>query len=147
MLLHKWFEPIEPQQCSFKMVLHSCEWLMQISSRLTHHSTNAKVLCKWTNTVRNLGGIFQSSSFLCRWQIRLDRLKLITFLKNLKDSSTIWFLSQWYSVSHIITYPSKELCSKMALGEVGVSLSWWSHALVLSPPGYSGLFSNLIIFS
>ena len=27
-----------------------------------------------------------------------------------------------YSVSHIITYPSKELCSKMALGEVGVSL-------------------------
>ena len=26
------------------------------------------------------------------------------------------------SVSHIITYPSKELCSKMALGEVGVSL-------------------------
>ena len=27
-----------------------------------------------------------------------------------------------YSVSHIITYPSKELCSKMALGEMGVSL-------------------------
>ena len=27
-----------------------------------------------------------------------------------------------YSVSHIITYPSKELCSKMALGEGGVSL-------------------------
>ena len=27
-----------------------------------------------------------------------------------------------YSVSHIITYPSKELCSKMALREVGVSL-------------------------
>ena len=26
-----------------------------------------------------------------------------------------------YSVSHIITYASKELCSKMALGEVGVS--------------------------
>ena len=24
-----------------------------------------------------------------------------------------------YSVSHIITYPSKELCSKMALGEGG----------------------------
>ena len=28
----------------------------------------------------------------------------------------------FYSVSHIITYPSKELCSKMALGEGGVSL-------------------------
>ena len=27
-----------------------------------------------------------------------------------------------YSVCHIIAYPSKELCSKMALGEVGVSL-------------------------
>ena len=27
-----------------------------------------------------------------------------------------------YSVSHIITYPSKELCSKLALGEVGMSL-------------------------
>ena len=26
-----------------------------------------------------------------------------------------------YSVSHIITYLSKELCSKIALGEVGVS--------------------------
>ena len=51
-----------------------------------------------------------------------------------------------YSVCHIITYPSKELCSKMALGEVGVSLPWWCHALVLSPPGYSGLFLNLIIF-
>ena len=27
-----------------------------------------------------------------------------------------------YSVSHNFIYPSKELCSKMALGEVGVSL-------------------------
>ena len=52
-----------------------------------------------------------------------------------------------YSVSHIITYPSKELCGKMALGEVGVSLPWWCHALVHSPPGYSGLFLNPINFS
>ena len=52
-----------------------------------------------------------------------------------------------YSVSHIITYPSKELCSKKALGEVAVSLPWWCQALVLSPPGYSGLFLNLINFS
>ena len=29
-----------------------------------------------------------------------------------------------YSVSLIITYPSKELGSKIAQGEVGVSLSW-----------------------
>ena len=52
-----------------------------------------------------------------------------------------------YSVCHIITYPSKELCSKMALGEVGVYLPWWCHTLVLPSPGYSGLFLNLIIFS
>ena len=30
--------------------------------------------------------------------------------------------------------------SKMALEEVGVSLSWWCHALVLPTPGYWGLF-------
>ena len=53
----------------------------------------------------------------------------------------------FYSVIHISIAPRKELCSKMALGEVGVSLPWWCHALVLPPPGYWGLFSNLIIFS
>ena len=42
--------------------------------------------------------------------------------------------------------PSKELCSKMAPGEVGVSLSNWCHTLVLPPPGYWGLCLNLIIF-
>ena len=52
-----------------------------------------------------------------------------------------------YSVIHNSIAPSKELCSKMAQGEVGVSLPWWCHALVLLPPGYWGLFSNLIIFS
>ena len=30
---------------------------------------------------------------------------------------------------------SKELCSKMSPGEVGVSLPWWCHTLVLLPPG------------
>ena len=52
-----------------------------------------------------------------------------------------------YSVIHNSIAPSKELCSKMALGEVGVSLPWWCHTLVLLPPGYWGLFLNLIIFS
>ena len=51
-----------------------------------------------------------------------------------------------YSVSHVITYPSKELCCKMALGEVGVSLSWWCHTLVLLASCYLRLFINLIIF-
>ena len=30
----------------------------------------------------------------------------------------------------------------MAPGEVGVSLPWWCHTLVLWPPGYWGLFLN-----
>ena len=45
-----------------------------------------------------------------------------------------------YSVIHISIHPSKELCSKMAPGEVGVSLPWWCHTLVPPPPGYWGLF-------
>ena len=52
-----------------------------------------------------------------------------------------------YSVIHISIPPIKELCSKMAPGEVGVSIPWWCHTLVLPPPGYWGLFLNLIIFS
>ena len=36
---------------------------------------------------------------------------------------------------------------KMALGEVGVSLLWRCHALVLLAPGYWRYFLNLIIFS
>ena len=48
------------------------------------------------------------------------------------------------SVIHISIHPSKELCSKMDPEEVGVSLPWWCHILVLPPPG---LFLNLIIFS
>ena len=54
---------------------------------------------------------------------------------------------QRYSVSHNFIYPSKELCSKIVLGEVGVSLPRWCHTLVLPAPGYWRLFLNLIIFS
>ena len=53
----------------------------------------------------------------------------------------------WYSVWHNFIPPSKELCSKMALVEVGMSLPWWCHALVHPAPGYWRLFLNLIIFS
>ena len=52
-----------------------------------------------------------------------------------------------YSVTHMSIHPSKGLCSKMAPGEVGLSLPWWCHNLFLLPPGYWGLFLNLIIFS
>ena len=44
-----------------------------------------------------------------------------------------------YSVCLNFIYPSKELCSKISL-EVGVSLPWWCHALVLLAPGYWRLF-------
>ena len=47
--------------------------------------------------------------------------------------------------SHIITYPIKELCSTMALEEVGVSLLWWCHPFVLLAPGYWRPFLNLIL--
>ena len=33
----------------------------------------------------------------------------------------------------------------MALGEVGVSLPWWCHPLVLLAPGYWRLFLNLVL--
>ena len=42
------------------------------------------------------------------------------FIKN--RSRTVVKLLLFYSVIHISTHPSKELCCKMALGEVGVSL-------------------------
>ena len=58
------------------------------------------------------------------------------------------FFSQYVSQCfHISIQPSKELCSKIATGEVGVSLPWWCHTLVLPPPGYWGLFLSPIIFS
>ena len=52
---------------------------------------------------------------------------------------------QKYSVFLKSIAPSKELCSKMALEEVGVSLPWWCHALVLPTPGYWGLCVYLIL--
>ena len=39
-----------------------------------------------------------------------------------KKDTKVFRQNRDYSVSHIITYPSKELCSKMALGEVSVPL-------------------------
>ena len=39
--------------------------------------------------------------------------------------------------------PFGSVWCKMALGEVGVSLLWWCHALLLLAPGYWRLFLNL----
>ena len=70
---------------------------------------------------------------LCKMRIPLTSFHLMQILT--------------YSAIHISIHPSIELCSKMAPGEVGVSLPWWCHALVLPHPGYWGLFLNLTIFS
>ena len=43
--------------------------------------------------------------------------------------------------------PFWSVWSKMALAEVGLSLSWWCPALVLLAPGYWSVFLNLIFFS
>jgi hypothetical protein len=40
-------------------------------------------------------------------------------------------------------WPFWSVWCKMALAEVGVSLPWWCHALVLLVPGYWSLFLNL----
>ena len=40
-------------------------------------------------------------------------------------------------------HPIGPVWCKMALGEVGVSLPWWCHALVLLAPGYWRHFLNL----
>ena len=75
-------------------------------------------------------------------QLICNNNKTISLLKDI-----INLMKPYYSVIHISIPPSKELCSKMATGEVDVSLPWWCHTLVLPPPGYWGLFLNLIIFS
>ena len=41
---------------------------------------------------------------------------------NISGGNNPRFVIHVAHISHIITYPSKEQCSKMALGEVGVSL-------------------------
>ena len=113
----------------------------------------------WAEYVNKLlkGGFFDcKNSFyvktfmlLKQWKIRLMNTKRIPQDSAWNfDSDIIWVgLINAYSVCHIITYPSRELCSKMALGEVGLSLPWWCDTLVLPSPGYSWLFLNLIIFS
>ena len=57
------------------------------------------------------------------------------------------------SKTAMVTLPFKMFCPfwsvwcKMALAEVGMSLPWWCHAVVLLAPGYWSLSLNLIIFS
>ena len=49
-------------------------------------------------------------SLVCDFEVYFDAFDRVQMVEN------------GYSVCHIITYPSKELCSKIALGKMGVSL-------------------------
>ena len=82
------------------------------------------------------------------WSLKVPKSKILAY-QNLKLSFGLYHVAaeSTYSVCLNFIYPSKELCSKIALGEAGVSLTCWCHALVLPAPGYWRLFLNLIIFS
>ena len=99
--------------------------------------------------------LYLTSETIVLWTIILSQWKsLRQNALSRHFAKHIWWWLKWktlssfrYSVTHISIHPSKELCSKMAPGEVGVSLPWWYHALVLLAPAYWRLFLNLIIFS
>ena len=50
------------------------------------------------------------------------RIGHVSLLRLPLSTMGLFHLHSRYSVSHNFIYPSKELCSKMDLGEVGVSL-------------------------
>ena len=84
----------------------------------------------------------------------MKRLKVQTYLFSililkglLTMTEKLKFLFRNYKAFFSFNLAVKSyVSSKIALGEAGVSLPWWCHAPVLSPPGYWGLFLNLIIF-
>ena len=70
----------------------------------------------------------------------------ILIIKNVQCvmSMTSWLI---HTLPFKMFGPFWSVWCKMALAEVGVSLPWWCHTLVLLAPGYWRLFLNLIIFS
>ena len=108
------------------------------------HKLNPNPFSYKTTFIKNASKVlFQDVTlpiFLKLNQLRKQKGKnfFFTLTRNVLSSTSIvyriWKIS--YSVSHNFIYPSKKLCSKMDLGEVGVSLPWWCHALVLIAPGY-----------
>ena len=101
---------------------------------------NSRVWTSWYWYLRNFYANLRRSVFKA-WRRGWGRISKYPKISNNRAA-----LITVYSVSHNFIAPSKELCSKMAQGEVGVSLPWWCQALVLPPPGYWGLFLNLIFF-
>ena len=92
-------------------------------------------------------GIYICSALTLHFWLFLD-VTMVTRVQRLNLSVFIeLMICDIYSVIHISMHHSKRFCSKMAPGEIGVSLPWWCHTLVLLSPGYKGLFLNFIIFS
>ena len=79
-----------------------------------------------------------------RYLIFLQIILLCTFYRMIYFSSRKMFASDFMR-KKIYSRVQKSIenwsvWSKMALGEVGVSLPWWCHPVVLQAPGYWRLF-------
>ena len=77
---------------------------------------------------------------LCQGRILLWRTYFATSTQSFVLSTV---RSKLYTVVCKIVHKIASVWCKTALGEVGVSLSWWCAALVLLTPGYWSLFLNL----
>ena len=105
--------------------------LVEITAfRLKSKSTNESTRIIRGHVVYNSGLYLQITTknhhiqplkkiLICQKLVILLVLKFITLIFCHKFGG---FKGNPYSVIHISTHPCKELCSKMALGEVGVSL-------------------------
>ena len=113
----------------------------------------------WQEVRKRLGSIFEQwtklhfklnlertlmhEPLVCKWTERIS-LSLCTWSQMVESLLTI-FLSS-YTLPPEMFGPFGSLWCKMALGEVGLSLPWQCHSLVLLAPGNWRLFLNLIFF-
>ena len=87
------------------------------------------------------------SDVIALWRVRI-RNSCMNFQSHIVISSRVDIQSsKMVSYGDVMFGPFGSVWCKMILGEVGVSLPWWCHALVLLAPGYWRLYLNLIIFS
>ena len=141
------------QDLRFRLIIQTNLWLCYFVRK--GHNIFYLYQIKYLKSIRFLNSVVQDLHFMKTRYFRKCQLKKVSwkyllFIKwRLRKYGTFLKTNEFYqkySVIHNSISPSKELCSKMAPGEVGVSFPWWCHALVLWPPGYWGLFLNLIIF-
>ena len=93
---------------------------------------------KWYSSMKIFFGKIQTSFDVQNWLLMSEigtfrSLDLECTKKLLSQESAIIDSIKLYSVIHNSIAPSKELWGKMTLGEVGMSLPWWCHALVFPP--------------